>query len=522
MVDSVLIESGDADDAENVDAMFGHPALADYVHPDEQFTITPDLANDALDISAGKAYIGVTSLQTSGGDERRRLMVAVEKDPEADVAIANVDARNYLFLDAQLGVGDSPQWVVNDTGAAPSDESLLVATVDAEDSDGDESAEILQRVEYYNRGPELVAEGLTHPDDEPIDLRGTAFQGAGHDEVDVPQTRDLTVADFEIGALPQGAVGNTGDATVQNGVVLEGNYSLEISKSSTGDSFVGFEDDRDTLPQFGDSFTTYYYLTDTGDELNFALFVADTSVRWYNTTSVSIRVRADTDTIQIEEYVNGNQQTNNSSPANISNHLNEVLTVDTTVTSDRVVEVTLSDSTGSVLATGTLPTGSRMPETGGVQYRIQNPNAAPTGYFDGPFVTRRESEARAETKGGTTQLGNEVTPTGAIHTGPLEAPPNHPNYPLANEPVTDDLSQGDPVRYSLRVSERDILTIAAEADGLGGIQNASVSLNGRTFTDPNATESGDGMTANPESDTEDGFVPVEISGTTYQIPIYQS
>jgi|APHM01.1.fsa_nt_gi hypothetical protein len=33
-----LIESGDDDDAENVVSMFGHPALVDYVHPDEQFT----------------------------------------------------------------------------------------------------------------------------------------------------------------------------------------------------------------------------------------------------------------------------------------------------------------------------------------------------------------------------------------------------------------------------------------------------------------------------------------------------
>ena len=40
MPDYVLIESGDANEAENVDAMFGHPALVDYVHPDEQFEIT--------------------------------------------------------------------------------------------------------------------------------------------------------------------------------------------------------------------------------------------------------------------------------------------------------------------------------------------------------------------------------------------------------------------------------------------------------------------------------------------------
>jgi len=35
-----------------------------------------------------------------------------------------------------------------------------------------------------------------------------------------------------------------------------------------------------------------------------------------------------------------------------------------------------------------------------------------------------------------------------------------------------------------------------------------------------ASTTGDSMTANPESDTEDGFIEVEISGTRFQIPAY--
>jgi len=34
------------------------------------------------------------------------------------------------------------------------------------------------------------------------------------------------------------------------------------------------------------------------------------------------------------------------------------------------------------------------------------------------------------------------------------------------------------------------------------------------------TVSNDGMTANPETGTEDGFITIDVDGTSYQIPIY--
>jgi len=306
------------------------------------------------------------------------------------------------------------------------------------------------------------------------DLGTNQLKSVGHDDTDLPQSVERTVADFEGGTLPQDAVGNTGNATVQSGTVLEGSYSLEISSSSTTSEFVGLKDDRDTLPQFGDQFTVYFYLTDTEDRSNFAFSVTDTSKVWFRTTSLAIRVRADKNTLSIDEHVNGNRQNQNTSTADISNHINETLTADVTVTSDGVVELTLYDSVGSVLATETLSSGSKIPETGGVQYRIFNGINSPTAYFDGPFVTRREPEARAETKGGTTPLGNEVTPTGAMHTGPLEVPPDHPNYPVLNLPVTDDMAQGDQVGYHLAIDEQSALTVEAEADGNGGVQNRQV------------------------------------------------
>jgi len=38
--------------------------------------------------------------------------------------------------------------------------------------------------------------------------------------------------------------------------------------------------------------------------------------------------------------------------------------------------------------------------------------------------------------------------------------------------------------------------------------------------DGGITVSSDGMTANPETDTEDGYITVQVGSTSYQIPIY--
>jgi hypothetical protein len=111
-----------------------------------------------------------------------------------------------------------------------------------------------------------------------------------------------------------------------------------------------------------------------------------------------------------------------------------------------------------------------MPETGFVQYRVQNFSTTPTQYFDGPFIKRNSVDYLTDTQKGTTQLGNEVVPSGGIQTGPSEVPPDHPNYPMVNLPVTDEASQGDQVGYQLEIDEEKALTVEAEADGTGGIQ----------------------------------------------------
>jgi len=126
------------------------------------------------------------------------------------------------------------------------------------------------------------------------------------------------------------------------------------------------------------------------------------------------------------------------------------------------------------------------------------------------------------TRTGVTELGNEVVPSGSIQTGPIEVPADHPNYPMANLPVTDDLSAGEQVGYHLAINQDKALTLEAEADGNGGIQNANVSFENTQIADPAHNTSADSMTADPESASEDGFVEVDINGTTYQVPMYQA
>lgn len=58
-------------------------------------------------------------------------------------------------------------------------------------------------------------------------------------------------------------------------------------------------------------------------------------------------------------------------------------------------------------------------------------------------------------------------------------------------------------------------TTAASAPGTLELANAVLN-----FSAGQASTTGDSMTANPESDTEDGFIEVDINGTRFQIPAY--
>jgi len=162
MTDYVLIESGDADDAENVGALLGHPALVDYVLYGLEIT-NLNATNGEFDVTEGKAYISVGDLATSDGETRHEIGVAAHLDARAGESIATVDGRNYVYVDPQIGVGDSPTVNVYDSDGTPGDDELLIAILDAEDTDDDGVAESLTLVEQPNRGPVEEPETIAPP-----------------------------------------------------------------------------------------------------------------------------------------------------------------------------------------------------------------------------------------------------------------------------------------------------------------------------------------------------------------------
>lgn len=64
---------------------------------------------------------------------------------------------------------------------------------------------------------------------------------------------------------------------------------------------------------------------------------------------------------------------------------------------------------------------------------------------------------------------------------------------------------GDPIHTNVK-----------DVDGVRqALQKAAETLNNIT-----PVTTADGMTADPETDTEDGYLEIDINGTKYQIPIY--
>jgi hypothetical protein len=378
-------------------------------------------------------------------------------DPNVD---PDRDAADEVIVDLQQNVDpDVPQTVAHrvETDGSGVIESERVAPVGSLNLRG------LQT-------PEISAENqLTIKSDASLD--SNIITDAGHDEVDLPQVRNLTVADFEAGTLPQDAVGATANASVQSNVTLEGDFSLRISRNSSGSDFIGLEQNRESIIQIGDEFSYFTQLTDSSDLSFFSLLVSDPSSNLGSNTGVRIGISASNNELVLREFVAGSTIVNSTFNADFSSRTGERLRVETDVSSDRDISVSVFDSSGAEIVSGTVTISSGVPDSGAVQYAVSNPNSAPTVFFDGPFIKRRTPEYFSETKKGITELGNEVTMSGAINIGPQEVPPDHPNYPVVNLPVTDQAASGDDVGYQLEIDEKKALTIEATADGNGGIQD---------------------------------------------------
>ncbi len=460
----VLIESGDRDDAENLSSLVGHPNLQDSVHPNHQFTHEGvSIGQDAtVTVSGGKAFIGYhgaangnTPLQTSTGEDRREGLFVVEKASNEAVNLAQVDGENYLWLDAQIGTGDSPQWVMTNSNTQPAEGSLLVAKYLATDEDGDSVTEDIQHIEYYNRGADVVADSISGGTDEEISLDESSLIDAGHDAVDVPQTVERTVADFEGGTIPDAFEGDTGQFNVQSSVVESGQYALKGNTTYTIRA-----DNLDSLPQRGDSFSAFVQCTDTDDRavIHFcALNIQNTYTLIVDATNNDLRLTKKKD---------GSNEKFEAAPADTKSHLNEWLNVSVEI-SETEVSASLFDSNGVEL--GSLSFVDSEYDSGTVLFQAVNSNTSSNIYFDSVTLERRETEARTNTQKGTTQLGNEVVPSGSIQTGPTTSSTNAKRAIYQDAPVDTTATQGTQSKLTLLQSGLNpAMFMERTLDGQGG------------------------------------------------------
>lgn len=138
------------------------------------------------------------------------------------------------------------------------------------------------------------------------------------------------------------------------------------------------------------------------------------------------------------------------------------------------------------------------------------------------FGTDQDVSALYDSAAGEFRIRSEVAPDWAIRIDPggqlrLQSPG-------ANWTVIDNnlnLSGNDLIGVT-RLRMRDNAPLYFGYDQDISFQydsaNAKLKVAGPDFVD----ETADGMTANPEADTEDGFLTIEIGTNVYQIPIYSA
>jgi hypothetical protein len=449
-----LIESGDGDDAENVAAVLGHPSLVDTVHPEYQFQVTSANTGTAnsIDMSGGKAFVGFHgTLQTTDNEDRREGLFVVEKTSESNIPLAQVDGENYLWVDAQIGTGDSPQWVMTQTESPPSTGSLLVADFVAEDTDNDGNVESIIHQAYHNRGSDLHAESITDAESGLEVLEGT--------------TVSLVTDDFERASLGSDYVGDVSDAQIQSSVALEGSRSLKISRSSTGSSFVSYA--GGDVPQFGDTFNLLFQQTDSEDVTELAVLASDLTLDPEDNTGLRILVKQNTDELELAEFVDGGNLGITEKSVDLSSIVNGVAKLSVELGLDRSVTVSLLDSTDTELVSVTTTVTDSLPESGAVQYKSANNTSAPTQYFDGPFITRRTTEETRERQRGSTETSKLQT-RGGVGAGPPTATPNQRRRVMHRHPVTTDATAGQRYVDAHMVGGSPVAYLEGEFDGSGG------------------------------------------------------
>jgi len=101
------------------------------------------------------------------------------------------------------------------------------------------------------------------------------------------------------------------------------------------------------------------------------------------------------------------------------------------------------------------------------------------------------------------------------------------NYAVVLDQVSDEMNQvfwqtdpnkGKAIQVRDQTDSETLFEVTI--DGKVNIPNGNLDMNDNVIADPSNNTTADSMTANPETDSEDGYIEVEIDGTTRQIPFY--
>lgn len=319
--------------------------------------------------------------------------------------------------------------------------------------------------------------GLTIDTDK--DWAGYVIDGMGHDGVKVPQATTKNVTNEQSGTLPDSWTGDTDNYSVVTSPSGSG-YAFQASTPSSS-QFRTLTRFGGVIPEPGDTTTLQLYLTDTSDII-YAFILED------STNGVEVRANARDDELEIRDE---KAPISSSEPADVSGNLNKWLDLEITVFKDPVgVSATLS-ADGSELATVELdPLTSEYPVTG-IGLGVFNSDTPPTVYWRNWTTQRRSVEYLTSTRSGPTELGNEVTPSGGIHTGPHEAELDG-STPHAHYRTDSSLSGGADVSVVDDYAGADMgVRGQADGDGLGygwrrnlaAKLNANLSIQYRNLSD---------------------------------------
>ncbi len=272
------------------------------------------------------------------------------------------------------------------------------------------------------------------------------FAGEQHD---VPQVRELTVADFESGTLDTDVWGgDVGNFTVQSTTKKDGSYALKANSENNIHSFDGL----DAYPQRGDTFETSVYITAQDQQAWITWFLQNnsfnSSVDPNNATAIKLNTNSN---IRLFHRRDGTRIISEFG-VDSNNYLDEWLTFRVELLENGDTKATVFDSTDTELGTASISPDNPY-DSGGISFSTFETTPA---YWDTWTLKRRSPEYFTDTQKGTTELGNEVTPSGAVHTGPQEVSPGHPNYPRANLPVPQDESDFSDIAYYDSVAETPV------------------------------------------------------------------